>query len=128
VLIVQGLVLQFQVFELFILCVAIALEDIGQVVDPFGDFLVEFLELGLGAFLQFLQLHLQFALLFALGLQRLLEVVDGDLNGCGGTSMSSTCSLTVVVRPSLPSVRPASESMRSLRLELVRINKIMALL
>lgn len=48
-------------------------------------------------------------------------MIDGDLDGKGCTSMSSTCSLTVVVKPSLLSVFPARDIMRSLRLELFRI-------
>jgi hypothetical protein len=121
----QGLVLQFQILKLLILGVAIALEDVSEVVDAFGDLLMQFLELGFGALLQLLQLHLQLALLLALRLQRLLEVVDRHLPRANSTSMSSTCSFTVVVSPSFPSVRPASDSIRSFRLELCRINKIM---
>ncbi len=54
----EGLVLQLQILKLLILGVAIAFEDVSEVVDAFGDLLVEFLELSLGALLQLLQLHL----------------------------------------------------------------------
>lgn len=126
-LVVESGVLQFQVLEFFVLVGAIALEQIGQVVDALADLLMQFLELGLRAFLQLLQLHLQFALLLPLRLQGLLEVVHGHLNWEECTSMSSTCSFTVVVRPSLESVRPARDIIKSLRLALVRIcNKIIS--
>lgn len=49
----KGLILQFQVFKLFVLAVAIAFEHICEIVNTLRDFLVKFLELGLGAFLQF---------------------------------------------------------------------------
>jgi len=68
-LVVEGLVLQLQVLELFILAIGVALEQFGEVVDPFADLLVQFLELSLGALFQFLELHLQFALLLALALE-----------------------------------------------------------
>ena len=48
-------------------------------------------------------------------------MIDGDLSRMISTSISSTCSLTVVVNPSLESVLPARDIMRSLRLELVLI-------
>ena len=55
-------------------------------------------------------------------------MIDGDLSGEVGTSMSSTCSLTVVVKPSLESVFPPKDIIRSLRLTVVRIcNKIISM-
>ena len=82
---------------------------------------MQFLELSFGAFFQLPELHLQFALLLSLVLQRFLEVVNGDLAIKVGTSISSTCYFTVVVKPSLESALPARDIMRSLRFELVRI-------
>lgn len=68
-LVVQGGVLELEVLEFFVLLVAIRFEELGKVVNPLADLLVQFVELGLGAFLQFFQLHLQFALLFPLALE-----------------------------------------------------------
>jgi hypothetical protein len=68
VFVVESGVLEFQVLEFFVLVRAIALEQIGQVVDALADLLMQFLELRLCAFLQLLQLHLQFALLLPLRL------------------------------------------------------------
>jgi len=48
-------------------------------------------------------------------------MIDSDLTIVVDTSMSSTCYLTVVVNPSLESVLPPKDIMRSLRLEPVRI-------
>lgn len=116
VLVVQGLVLEFEVFELFVLVIAVALEQLREVVDSLTYLLMQFLKLGLGTLLQLLQLHLKLALLLSLVLQRFLEVVHRHLNHRQHTSMSSTCSLTVVVKPSLESVLPASDIIRSFRL------------
>jgi hypothetical protein len=82
---------------------------------------VQLVELRLGAFLELLELHLQFALVLPLHIQRLLEVINGNLGLSILTSMSSTCSLTVVVRPSLESVLPPRDIIRSFRLVLCRI-------
>jgi hypothetical protein len=68
VFVVESGVLEFQILEFFVLVSAIALEQIGQVVDALADLLMQFLELRLCAFLQLLQLHLQFALLLPLRL------------------------------------------------------------
>ena len=80
-LVMESCVLEFQILEFFVLVGTIALEEVGQVVNAFTDLLMQFLELCLGAFFQFLQLHLQFALLFALRFQGLLEVIHGHLHG-----------------------------------------------
>ncbi len=120
-LVVKCLVLQLKVLKLFVLAIRVALEQLGEVVHPLTDLLMQFLELSFRAFFEFLELHLQFALLLALVLQRFLEVIDCDLANKVCTSISSTCYFTVVVKPSLESVLPARDIMRSLRLELVRI-------
>ena len=68
-LVVEGRVLELEVLEFFVLLVAIRFEELGQVVDPLADLLVQLVELGFGAFLQFFELHLQFALLLPLALE-----------------------------------------------------------
>lgn len=65
-LVVEGLVLQFEVFELFVLSIAIAFEEICEIIDPFTDFFVKFLKLCFGALFEFFELHLKLALLFTL--------------------------------------------------------------
>lgn len=114
--VMESLILQFQILKFFVLVIAVALKQLSEVVDPLTYLLMQFLKLGLGALLQLFQLHLKLALLLALVLQRFLEVFHSDLHLFSPTSMSQTCSLTVVVKPSLESVLPARDIMRSLRL------------
>jgi hypothetical protein len=54
---------------------------------------------------QFFEVELQLALRFLLLVDASLEMVDGRLHRKWGTSMLSTCSLTVVVTPSLSLLR-----------------------
>ena len=67
-LIMQSLILQFQILKFLVLTIAIALEHIGEIVDPLSDLFVQFLKLCLSALLQLFQLHLQLALLLSLRL------------------------------------------------------------
>ena len=69
VLVVESVVLQLQVLKFLILAIGVALEQFCQIVHPFAYFLMQFLELGFGALFKFLELHLELALLFALGLE-----------------------------------------------------------
>ena len=78
-LVVQGLILQLEILKLFVLIGAIRLENISQIVHSLAYFLMQFMELGLGGLLEFLQLHLYFALLFSLIFKVLFEVIDGHL-------------------------------------------------
>lgn len=127
-LVMKSLILKLQILELFVLGIAIIFEDFSQIVHTFANLLMKLLELSLSTLLQLLQLHLKLALLLTLSFKRFLEVIDGYLYKLPLTSISSTCSLTVVVKPSLVSPLPDSDIIKSFRLELVLINKIITTL
>ena len=79
VFVMESCVLELEVFEFFVLLVAVWLEEFGQIVDSLAYFFVKLVELCFRAFFQFFQLHLKFALLFSLAFEWFFEMIHGDL-------------------------------------------------
>lgn len=97
----QDAALQFQILKLLVLLLVLVAEDVRELRCLFGDFGQQFLVVAVRAVVELLQLQLQLRLQLLLLVDTSFEVVDGRLRGVVGTSMPSTCSLTVVVTPSL---------------------------
>jgi hypothetical protein len=105
VLFIEYIPLQFQILELFVLFLILISKDIGQSRGPFGELPQHLVVIFMCFLVQFFEVELQLALHFLLLVDASLEMVDGRLHRKWGTSMLSTCSLTVVVTPSLSLLR-----------------------
>ncbi len=105
VLFVEYIPLQLQVLELFVLLLILISKDIGEPRRPFGELPQHLVVIFMCFLVQFFEVELQLALHFLLLVDASLEMVDGRLHRKWGTSMLSTCSLTVVVTPSLSLLR-----------------------
>ena len=104
-LFIEYIPLQLQVLELFILFLILISKDIGQPRRPLCELPQHLVVIFMCFLVQFFEVELQLALHFLLLVDASLEMVDGRLHRKWGTSMLSTCSLTVVVTPSLSLLR-----------------------
>mgnify|MGYP006897124420 CR=1 FL=1 len=75
----ESCVLELEIFEFFVLLVAVWFKEFGQIVYSLAYFFMQLVELCFGAFFQFFQLHLKLTLLFSLTLEWFFEMVHGDL-------------------------------------------------